>query len=62
MKLWNVGVRIFEVLIIKVYHFGSIVSRRYKNHPSIKTESGSKGGKIFLLNGVLLLNFLKNIT
>ena len=60
MKLWNVGVRIFKGLNnCKVYHFGSIVSRRYKNHPLIKTESGSKGGKIFLLKWGITFKFFK---
>ena len=49
MKLWEEGVRIFKgVNDCKVYHFGSVVTRKYKNHPTIVTESGSKGGKIFL--------------
>ena len=44
MKLWQKGVRIFKGLNnCKVYHFGSVVTRKYKNHPYIKTESGSKG-------------------
>jgi hypothetical protein len=50
MKLWNEGVRIFKGLErSKVYHFGSIVTRKkFKKDKKIKTESGSKGGKIFL--------------
>ena len=50
MKLWNEGVRIFKgVGKSKVYHFGSIVTRKkFKKNKNIKTESGSKGGKIFL--------------
>ena len=44
----------------KVYHFGSIVTRKYKNHPTIKTESGSRGGKIFLLKWGITINFFKN--
>ena len=60
MKLWKVGVRIFKGLNdCKVYHFGSIVSRKYKNHPTIKTESGSKGGKIFLLKWGITFKFFK---
>ena len=48
MKLWKSGVRIFKGLNdCKVYHFGSIVSRKYRDHPTIKTESGSKGEKFF---------------
>tara|TARA_B100001093_G_C26604740_1_gene917512 strand:+ start:85 stop:957 length:873 start_codon:yes stop_codon:yes gene_type:complete len=60
MKLWKAGVRIFKGLNnCKVYHFGSIVSRKYKNHPTIKTESGSKGGKIFLLKWGITFKFFK---
>ncbi len=60
MKLWNEGVRIFKgVNNCKVYHFGSIVTRRYKNHPTIKTESGSKGSKIFLLKWGISIKFFK---
>ena len=60
MKLWKEGVRIFKGLNkCKVYHFGSIVSRKYKNHPTIKTESGSKGGKIFLLKWGITFKFFK---
>ena len=60
MKLWNEGVRIFKgINKCKVYHFGSIVTRKYKNHPTIKTESGSKGGKIFLLKWGVSIKFFK---
>ena len=60
MKLWNMGIRIFKgINDFKVYHFGSIVTRRYKNHPTIKTESGSKGGKIFLLKWGFSINFFR---
>ena len=60
MKLWNCGVRIFKGLNkFKVYHFGSIVTRKYKNHPTIKTESGSKGAKIFLLKWSITISFFK---
>ncbi len=60
MKLWNLGIRIFKgINNFKVYHFGSIVTRRYKNHPSIKTESGSRGAKIFLLKWGITINFFK---
>ena len=59
-KLWDVGVRIFKgINNFKVYHFGSIVTRRYKNHPTIKTESGSRGAKIFLLKWGISINFFK---
>ena len=48
MKLWKKGIRIFKGLKdCKVYHFGSIVTRKFKNK-EVKTESGSKGDKIFL--------------
>ena len=60
MKLWNEGVRIFKGLNnCKIYHFGSIVTRAYKNHPTIITESGSKGGKIFLMKWGISINFFK---
>ena len=60
MKLWNIGIRIFKgINDFKVYHFGSVVTRKYKNHPSIVTESGSKGGKIFLLKWGFTINFFK---
>ena len=60
MKLWNEGVRVFKGLNdCKVYHFGSIVTRGYKNHPTIKTESGSKGSKIFLLKWGMSIKFFK---
>ena len=60
MKLWNEGVRVFKgINDFKVYHFGSIVTRKYKNHPTIKTESGSRGGKIFLLKWGFTINFFK---
>ena len=60
MKLWRHGVRIFKgINDFKVYHFGSIVTRKYKNHPTIKTESGSRGAKIFLLKWGITINFFK---
>ncbi len=59
-KLWDKGVRIFKgINDFKVYHFGSIVTRRYKKHPTIKTESGSRGAKIFLLKWGISINFFK---
>ena len=62
MKLWKYGIRIFKgINNCKVYHFGSIVTRKYKDHPNIKTESGSKGGKIFLLKWGITINFFKKI-
>jgi len=60
MKLWKEGVRIFKgINAFKVYHFGSIVTRKYKNHPTIKTESGSRGAKIFLLKWGITIGFFK---
>tara|TARA_E500000178_G_scaffold274717_1_gene273408 strand:+ start:1750 stop:2616 length:867 start_codon:yes stop_codon:yes gene_type:complete len=60
MKLWNKGVRIFKGLNkCKVYHFGSVVTRKYKNHPTIKTETGNKGAKIFLLKWGISIKFFK---
>jgi glycosyltransferase involved in cell wall biosynthesis len=60
MKLWKEGVRIFKgINNFKVYHFGSIVTRKYKEHPTIKTESGSRGAKIFLLKWGITINFFK---
>ena len=60
MKLWKKGVRIFKgINDFKVYHFGAIVTRRYKNHPTIKTESGSKGAKIFILKWGISIKFFK---
>ncbi len=60
MKLWNKGVRIFKgINNFKVYHFGSIVTRKYKDNPSIITESGSRGGKIFLLKWGISIKFFK---
>ena len=60
MKLWKEGVRIFKgINDFKVYHFGSIVTRKYRNHPTIKTESGSRGAKIFLLKWGITIKFFK---
>ena len=60
MKLWQQGVRIFKgINDFKVYHFGSIVTRKYKNHPTIQTESGSKGAKILLLKWGITISFFK---
>ncbi len=60
MKLWKAGIRIFKgINDFKVYHFGSIVTRRYKDHPTIKTESGSRGAKIFLMKWGISINFFK---
>ena len=60
MKLWKSGVRIFKgINNCKVYHFGSTVTRKYKDNPNLKTETGSKGGKIFLLKWGISINFFK---
>ena len=60
MKLWNEGVRIYKgINNCKVYHFGSIVTRNYKDHPTIQTESGNKGAKIFILKWGISINFFK---
>jgi glycosyltransferase involved in cell wall biosynthesis len=60
MKLWKTGVRIFKgINNFKVYHFGSIVTRKYKKHPTIITESGSRGAKIFLLKWGITIKFFK---
>ena len=60
MKLWMENIRIFKgINDFKVYHFGSIVTRKYKNHPNIKTESGSRGAKIFLLKWGITIKFFK---
>ena len=60
MKLWKKGVRIFKgVNECKVYHFGSIVTRRQNNDKNIKTESGNLGSKIFLLKWGISIDFFK---
>ena len=60
MKMWKEGIRIFKGLNkCKVYHFGSIVTRKYKNHPTITTESGSKGAKTFLMKWGISIKFFK---
>ena len=59
MKLWKLGVRIFKGIgNSRVYHFGSIVSRKKKD-PSTKW-AGSRGGKIFLLKWGLSIKFFTN--
>ena len=60
MKLWNLGIRIFKgINDFKVYHFGSTVTRKYKNDKNIITESGNKGSKIFLLKWGVSIKFFK---
>lgn len=58
-KLWDEGVRIFKGLKdCLVYHFGSTVTRKNIDK-SFKTESGSKGAKIFLLKWGISIKFFK---
>ena len=58
-KLWDEGVRIFKGLkSCLVYHFGSTVTRKNIDK-SLKTESGSKGAKIFLLKWGISIKFFK---
>ena len=60
MKLWKNGIRIFKgINNFKVYHFGSIVTRKYKYNPDIITESSSRGGKLFLLKWGISIKFFK---
>ena len=60
MKLWKLGVRIFKgINDFKVYHFGSIVTRKYKGDSKTITESGSRGGKIFLLKWGVTIKFFR---
>ena len=60
MKLWNEGVRIFKGLQhCKVYHFGSIVSRKKEKKFNTITESGSKGSKLFLVKWGFSIKFFK---
>ena len=60
MKLWKTGVRIFKgINDCKVYHFGSIVTRKYKDDPNTTTESGKKVEK-FCLKWGITINFFKN--
>ena len=59
-KLWDIGIRIFKgINDFKVYHFGSIVTRKYKNNPNVTTETGSRGAKIFLLKWGFSIKFFK---
>ena len=56
MKLWKEGVRIFKGLNdFKVYHFGSLTTRKKKILFKIEVTKHS------LENGVFLQNFLRNI-
>ena len=60
MKLWKDGVRIFKGLSkSKVYHFGSIVTRQKEKKFTSRTETGSKGNRIFLLKWGFSIKFFK---
>jgi GT2 family glycosyltransferase len=60
MKLWKKGVRIFKgINDFKVYHFGSIVTRKYSKDSKIKTETGNLGSKIFLIKWGISISFFK---
>jgi GT2 family glycosyltransferase len=61
LKLWNQGVRIFKGIgKCKVYHFGSIVTRKkFKNDKSVITDSGRKGAKTFLKKWGFSIKFFK---
>ncbi len=60
MKLWKNGVRIFKgINDFKVYHFGSIVTRKFPKGSKIITETGNLGSKIFLLKWGMSINFFK---
>jgi len=60
MKLWKLGVRIFKGLNrSRVYHFGSVVTRQKEKKFSSKTDSGSKGSRIFLKKWGISIKFFK---
>ncbi len=60
MKLWRENIRIFKGLGKSlVFHFGSVVTRRDNKDTMIKTESGNKGNKIFLLKWGISIKFFK---
>jgi glycosyltransferase involved in cell wall biosynthesis len=60
MKLFKEGIKIFKgINDFKVYHFGSIVTRKYKDNKNIRTETGSRGDKIFLLKWGFSIKFFK---
>ena len=59
-KLWDLGVRVFKGIgCSKVYHFGSIVTRKYNKDKYNVTESGNKGAKIFLLKWGITIKFFR---
>jgi glycosyltransferase involved in cell wall biosynthesis len=58
MKLWKIGVRIFKgVGKSRVYHFGSIVSRKNMDNNIKWAVSRGRGGKIFLLKWGITIKF-----
>ena len=60
MKLWNLGVRIFKGMNkSRVYHFGSVVTRQKEKNFLTKTDTGSKGSKIFLKKWGISIKFFK---
>ena len=60
MKLWKANIRIFKGLSkCLVFHFGSVVTRRNNNDDRIKTESGNRGNKIFLIKWGVTIKFFK---
>ena len=63
MKLWQVGVRIFKgINDFKVYHFGSIVTRKYEGDPEIITEWEVGEVKFFfLIKWGISIKFFKEI-
>ena len=59
-SFWKRGVRIFKgINNFKVYHFGSIVTRKYSKDSKIKTETGNLGSKIFLIKWGISISFFK---
>ena len=61
MKLWNLGVRIFKGMNkSRVYHFGSVVTRQKEKKFLTKTDTGSKGSKIFLKKSISIKFFKKH--
>ncbi len=60
MKLWKQNVRIFKgISKFRVYHFGSIVTRGYRNNDQIVTETGRKGARLFLLKWKITIKLFK---
>ena len=60
MKLWKNGIRIFKgINNLKVYHFGSVVTRKSEKNKKNKVWSGTKGSKTFLLKWGISYKFFK---